>query len=215
MKIKIAGLAALAVVVMATGCRKDPINDLTAEEQRIYITHQATGVNFNNYKTFSVADNVVVVDDNNSQQQRTAADAALMDALRAGLQSRRFTPVDKSARPDLGIQISRIVRTSTGVMTVGQPWGFYDPTFWGSGFGWGPGFGGWGPGFGGWGTQLYEVREGMLNIDIIDLKNASANNNNVRVIWNGLVRGPGLTSGSAATDIVQQLLNNSPYLQTN
>lgn len=213
MKIKFLGLMAMAVAVAATGCRKDPLNNLTADEQRIYITHQADGVNFGNYRTFSVADQVLAIENNNSQQQRTAADAALIEAFRNGLQSRRFTPVDRNARPDLGVQISRIVRTSSGLVSVAQPWGMWDPFFWGGGFGWGPGFGGWGaPPM--WGLQQVEVREGLISIDIVDLKNADTNNN-LRVLWNGIVRGPALNSPNAATDIVQQLLNNSPYLQTN
>jgi hypothetical protein len=65
-----------------------------------------------------------------------------------------------------------------------------------------------------WGTVTYQVQEGMLAIDIIDLKNRGTNNN-VRVLWNGLVRGPGLESVNSVNDIVQNLLNQSPYLQTN
>jgi hypothetical protein len=68
---------------------------------------------------------------------------------------------------------------------------------------------GWGPGFNS--VIPYEVREGMLAIDIIDLRN----NNSPRILWNALVRGPGLTSASAVSDIVNNLMNVSPYLQTN
>lgn len=202
-------LLLLAVFLMAIGCRKNPLNNLNEEEQRIYITNQDKTANFNTYNTYAIADRVVVVDGNNSSQQSTAADQALMQALDRGLQSRGFQKATNSTA-DLGIQISRIIRTSTGFVSGPDYYRYWDPFFWGGGFGagWGGGWGGFGPGR----TVIpYEVREGMLAIDIIDL----TNNNNPRVLWNALVRGPGLSSTATAEDIVNNLLAQSPYLQTN
>lgn len=202
-------LLVLSAFVVATGCRKEAVDNLSEEEQRIYITNYDKSANFTNYRTFSIASNVVVVEDNNSRQQSTIADQALIQAIRSGLQSRGFQPVASNTTADFGVQISRIVRTSTGFVSGPDYWGYWDPGFWGYGGGWGPGFGGWGPGF----TVIpYEVREGMLAIDIIDLKN---NNSNLRVLWNALVRGPGLNNASTVNDIVNNLLQQSPYLQTN
>lgn len=201
-------LLLLAIFLMAIGCRKNPLNNLNEEEQRIYITNQDKTVNFNSYNTYAIADKVVVVDGNNSSQQSTGADQALMQALDLGLQSRGFQKATNSTA-DLGVQISRIIRTSTGFVSGPDYYRYWDPFFWGGGFGagWGSGSGGFGPGM----TVIpYEVREGMLAIDIIDLKN-----NSPRVLWNALVRGPGLSSVAAAEDIVNKLLAQSPYLQTN
>jgi hypothetical protein len=58
------------------------------------------------------------------------------------------------------------------------------------------------------------VQEGMLAFDLIDLKNATANNN-LRIIWNGLVRGPGINNAETAASQVAQLLEQSPYLRAN
>lgn len=203
-------LAALALASIGiTGCRKDPVDALSSEERRIYITNRDSTVNFSNYQTFSMAEDVVVVDGNNGNRQLTAADQAFMQAFTSALQSRGYTLVNKSATPDLGVQVSRIVRTSTGVMSVPDYYGYWDPMFWGPGFG--SGFGGWGaPTF--WYTTTYQVREGMLAIDLVDLKNASTNNN-LRVIWNGLIRGAGLNDASAAAGQVTQLFDQSPYLR--
>lgn len=194
---------------MAVGCRKDPLNNLNEEEQRIYITNHDRAATFTSFRTYAIADRVVVVDGNNSSQQSTAADQALMQALERGLESRGFRKSATSATADVGVQISRIIRTSTGFVTGPDYYSYWDPFYWGyGGGGFGSGFGGWGPGYA---VIPYEVREGMLAIDIIDL----TNNNSPRVLWNALVRGPGLSSPAAAEDIVNKLLAQSPYLQTN
>jgi hypothetical protein len=200
-------LIVLAAFVTLVGCRKDPANNLSEDEQRIYITNHDKTASFNSFRTYSIADRVVVVDGNSSQQQTTSADMALMAALDAGLQTRGFQKASSNATADIGVQISRIVRTSTGFVSGPDYYGYWDPFYWGYGAGWGSGFGGWGSGYS---VIPYEVREGMLAIDIIDLKSSSP-----KVLWNALVRGPGLSSASAMTDIVNNLLQQSPYLQTN
>jgi hypothetical protein len=201
-------LFVLAALVTMVGCRKDPVKNLNEEEQRIYVVNRDQSVNFNSYRTFSIADRVVVVDGNSSSQQSTSADQALMQQLNSALQGRGFQPAASNTTADFGVQISRIIRTSTGFVSGPDYYGYWDPFYWGYGGGWGMGPG-WGPGFNS--VIPYEVREGMLAIDIIDLRN----NNSPRILWNALVRGPGLTSASAVSDIVNNLMNVSPYLQTN
>jgi hypothetical protein len=197
-----------AAFITLIGCRKDPQNNLSEEEQRIYITNHDRTANFTTYNTYAIANQVVVIDGNNSNQQSTAADQALMQSLDRALQSRGFQKVATNATADVGIQISRIVRTSTGFVTGPDYYSYWDPFYWGYGGGFGSGFGGWGPGYA---VIPYEVREGMLAIDMIDL----TNNNSPKVLWNALVRGPGLSDASTVDNIVNNLLAQSPYLQTN
>lgn len=204
-------LAVLALaLVCVTGCRKDPLDALETDERRIYITNRDETVNLSNYGTFSISENVVVVDgNNNGQRPPSTADQAFLQAFSQAMLSRGFTLVNKNASPDLGIQISRITRTSTGVVSVPDYYSYWDPFFWGSGFG--SGFGGWGaPTL--WRTTTYQVQEGMLAFDLIDLKNATTNNN-LRIIWNGLVRGPGINNAETAASQVAQLFEQSPYLR--
>lgn len=200
---------ALAITCL-TGCRKDPVSGLEAAERRIYITNRDETVSFSAYKTFSMSNVVVVVDGSSSQQQLTTADQAYLQAFTAAMQNRGFTLVDKSASPDLGVQVSRIIRTTTGMLSVPDYYGYWDPVFWGSGYG--SGFGWDSPVF--WQTTTYQIQEGMLAFDLIDLKNAAANNN-LRIIWNGLIRGPGLNTGTTATAQVAQLFNQSVYINAN
>ena len=197
-----------AAFLTLVGCRKDPQNNLNDEEQRIYITNHDRSANFSAFQTYSIANQVVVVDGSSSSQQSTAADQALIQALDRALQSRGFQKVTSNTAADVGIQISRIVRTSTGFVTGPDYYSYWDPFYWGYGGGWGSGWGGGGPGY----TVIpYEVREGMLAIDMIDL----TNNSSPKVLWNALVRGPGLSSTATVDDIVNKLLAQSPYLQTN
>ena len=52
--------AALAAVFVLGSCTKDPVNKLSSEETRIYITNHDSTVNFSSFKTFSIADSVVL-----------------------------------------------------------------------------------------------------------------------------------------------------------
>ena len=61
----------------------------------------------------------------------------------------------------------------------------------------------------------YEVTEGALSIDMFDLANAANNNNNIKGIWNGLIRGSGIFRVENANDGVKILFDQSTYLKTN
>lgn len=203
------GLSLLAVLMI--GCRKDPMNNLTSEESRIYITNHDSTVNFSSYQTFSIADSVAVVDGNHVSSQFNETDQAFVTALKNNMQQFGYTLVSKSDHPDLGVMVSRIINTSTGVINYNDYWdyygSYYDPFYWGySGYGWGS------PG---WGFATYQVKEGMLSIDMVDLKNAATNNNQIKVIWNGMIRGSGIFNASTAASQVSALFNQSPYITNN
>src|SRR5437868_14710355 len=55
----------LAITIFAvSSCSKDPLNNMTEEESRIYITNHDSTVNFSSYKTYSIVDSVALVDNN-------------------------------------------------------------------------------------------------------------------------------------------------------
>ncbi|HZI69330.1 MAG TPA: DUF4136 domain-containing protein, partial [Hanamia sp.] len=60
--------------------------------------------------------------------------------------------------------------------------------------------------------SIYQVKEGALSIDILDLKNASENNN-INMIWTGLIRGSGILNANVADSQVKALFDQSPYLK--
>jgi hypothetical protein len=203
-------LLAATVLLTAGSCTKDPMKNLTAEESRIYITNRDNTADFNNYKTYSIPDSVYVIDNNSMRGgQATAADLEALATVRNQMESRGFVRVNRDQSPDLGINVSRLYNTSTNLVDLGNYWGgyggYYDPFYWGySGYGYGyPSA-----------YAFVESTEAMLSVDVLDLKNAPANNQ-INVIWNGLIRGSGIFTNTALTTGIQALFEQSPYLRTN
>lgn len=200
----IAGVA-LALV----SCTKEPLNNLTEEETRIYVTNHDSTVDFGSFQTFSVSDSAVVLDNGTAYKELTPVDQAYIDAVKKYMQQQGYTEVGRENTPDIGIDVNRIYNTSTGYFGYNDYWnyygGYWDPFYWG--------YGGYGyyipPTYG-----IYQVTEGAMSVDMLDLKNAPSKNK-IDVIWNGLIRGEGIFSTTTADGSVKALFDQSPYLQTN
>ena len=206
------GWAMIATTGLAllSGCAKEPLDNLTEEESRIYVTSRDSSANFGSYKTYSISDSVYVIDNNTlTAREITNWDQQLLAAVRSAMEARGYVRVSPGQNPDLGINVSRLYNTSTNVVRFDDYWdgygGYYDPYYWGySGYGYyfPPTYG------------IYESTEAALSIDILDLENAAANNA-IRGIWNGVVRGSGIFTSSAIQGQVKALFDQSPYLQSN
>lgn len=205
------GLAMLAMssIVLLSSCTKDPLNNLSEEESRIYITNKTNSADFSNYKTYSIPDSVYVISNNNFQGgQATNWDLQALAAVRSALESRGYVRVSRSQSPDLGINVSRLYNTTTNIVDLQNYWGgyggYYDPYYWG--------YGGYGYGYPSYYTTV-ESTEALVSVEILDLKNASTNRT-INVIWNGLIRGSGIFSTNAVNSGVQALFQQSPYIKT-
>jgi len=211
MKRNLKVFAALAVISMAafTSCTKDAVNNLSNAESRIYITNHDSTVNFSSYKTFSISDSVTIIDNGQVSKSFTSTDQAFIDATIKYMQLMGYTLVGKSSNPDVGINISQINNTSTGIISYGSYWdyygGYWDPAYWGYG-----GYNYYMP----YGYDVYQLNQGALSIDMLDLKNAAANNR-IKIIWTGLIRGEGIMDASTADSQVKILFDQSAYLKTN
>ncbi|MBG9376273.1 DUF4136 domain-containing protein [Panacibacter sp. DH6] len=198
-----------AVLIAATGCQKDPLNNLTPEESRIYVTNYDSSANFESYKTYNLADSVAVIDNGKATKEATASDRAYVDAVNKYMQERGYTKVSKAQSPDLGLTVNRIYQSSSGVVTYGDYWdyygGYWDPYYWGYG-----GYGYYVP----YGYSVFEITEGAVSIDMLDLKDA-AGSNKISLIWNGLVRGTGIFNETNADAQVKALFDQSQYIKTN
>ena len=200
----------MAAVFVLGSCTKDPVSKLNSEETRIYITNHDSTAAFNTYKTFSIVDSVSVISNNKLEGKAiTGYDAAVIDAVKSRLQQQGYTLVSKSQSPDLGINVSRVYNTYTGLVNYtdyyGGYGGYYDPYYWGFG-----GYGYYFPTY--YGT--YQIEEGALSIDALDLKNADAGKQ-IKGVWNGLVRGSGVFRTQNVTNHIQQLFDQSAYFKTN
>ncbi|RYZ30000.1 MAG: DUF4136 domain-containing protein [Chitinophagaceae bacterium] len=205
------GLAMLAMtsVALLSSCTKDPMSNLSEEESRIYITNKNNSADFTTYKTYSIPDSVYVVSNNSFQGgQATTWDLQALAAVRNALESRGYVRVSRSQSPDLGINVSRLYNTTTNVVDMQDYWGgyggYYDPYYWGySGYGYGyPSY-----------YALVESTEALMSVEVLDLKNASANRT-INVIWNGVIRGSGVFTSNAVSSGVQALFQQSPYIKT-
>jgi hypothetical protein len=203
-------ISAAAVMGLLGSCTKEPLNNLTEDESRIYITNHDSAATFNTYKTFSIVDSVAVISNNRLEGKGvTNYDLAVVAAVKARMQQQGYTLVSKSQNPDVGVNVSRIYNTSTGVVSYPDFWGsyygYYDPFYWGYG-----GYGYYFPTY--YGT--YQIQEGALSIDALDLKNATADKQ-INGIWTGLVRGSGVFRTENAANQVNQLFDQSAYFKAN
>ena len=122
---------------------------------------------------------------------------------------RGYTEVSRSQKPDLAVNVNRIINTQTGVISYPDYWdyygGYWDPYYYGFG-----GYDYYVP----YAYSTYQIREGALSIDLLDLKDA-AQDNKIDVVWTGLIRGSGINNATTADSQVKALFDQSPYLATN
>jgi len=197
------------VLIPFFSCTKEPLKNLTEEETRIYVTNSDSTVNFSSFKTYSISDSAVVLDNGTAYKSLTPVDQAYIDAVNKYMQQRGYTRVSKESNPGIGIDVNRIYNTATGYFSYTDYWnyygGYWDPYYWGY-----AGYGYYIPTTYG----IYQVTEGAMSIDMLDLKNAPIKNK-IDVIWNGLIRGEGIFNESNADAGVKALFDQSTYLQTN
>ncbi len=204
-------LSALAVAaVFISSCRKEPLNDMTAEESRIYVTNYDEKADFTSFKTFSIVDSVAVISNREaSKKELTQYDKQLLAQLKSQMQSRGYTLVDKAAKPDLAMNVSRIDVTSTSIGYNPGYWAGF-PGYWDAGY-WGyPGFNYWFPSY----YSVFRYNEKSVAIDLVDLKNAKSGNNQLTAIWNAMLRGTGVWNGNNIDSMVKSIFDQSQYLKT-
>ncbi|WP_109698580.1 DUF4136 domain-containing protein [Chitinophaga deserti] len=204
-------LSALAVaMVLISSCRKEPLNDMTADESRIYVTNYDEKADFTSFKTFSIVDSVAVISNREaSKKELTQYDKQLLAQLKSQMQSRGYTLVDKAAKPDLAMNVSRIDVTSTSIGYNPGYWAGF-PGYWDAGY-WGyPGFNYWFPSY----YSVFRYNEKSVAIDLVDLKNAKSGNNQLTAIWNAMLRGTGVWNGNNIDSMVKSIFDQSQYLKT-
>ena len=203
-------LLIVSALIGVSSCSKDPLKDMTDEESRIYITNHDSTIHFNAYKTYSIVDSVSLIDNGRiAGREATSWDIQVISSIQNAMSARGYTKVDRDQNPDLGINVSRVYSTSTNVVDLTSYWdyygGYYDPFYWG--------YGGYDyyfpPTYG-----VYQSTEAALSVDMLDLKNASANQT-IKGVWNGLIRGKGIFRENNVQSQVQALFDQSPYLKTN
>lgn len=208
MKTKILLLSCFVAIVGLMSCQKDHINDLSPADTAVFITNHDSTVNFSSYSTFSIPDSVAVISNNQLvDREKTAFDAQLIAAIAKNLSAKGFIRVPVQNKPDLGVTVSRIYNNYSKVVNYGDYWGYYDdywdPWYWGY-----PGYSYYYPGSFG----IYNITEGAIEIDMFDLKNATENNNQLKYVWNGMIRGSSTFNNNMVDSSVAALFRQSPYI---
>ncbi len=202
-------LSAIAVgALLFSSCRKEPLNDMTEEESRIYVTNYDEQADFTTYNTFSIVDSVAVISNRDSKKELTDYDIKLLGNLKSSLQARGYTLVDKSAKPDLAVNVTRI---DNAYNSIGYNPGWWTgwPGYWDTGY-WGyPGWNYWFPGY----YTVFRYNERSVAIDLVDLKNAPKENNQLTAIWNAMLRGTGVWNSSNLDSMTTAIFDQSPYLK--
>ncbi|MGX5819721.1 DUF4136 domain-containing protein [Chitinophaga lutea] len=202
-------LSAIAVsALLFSSCKKDPLKDMTEEESRIYITNYDEQADFTAYKTFSIVDSVAVISNRDSKKELTSYDAQLLAALKSNMQARGYTLVDKSAKPDLAMNVSRIDNSYSAVSWNPGYWSGW-PGYWDAGY-WGyPGWNYWFPSY----YSVFRYNEKSVAVDMVDLKNAPKENNQLKAVWNAMLRGTGVWNSANIESMVNAVFAQSAYLK--
>lgn len=126
------------------------------------------------------------------------------------MNARGYQPVNNNAHPDLGMNISKVYNNQTGVISYPSYWGYYnhywDPYYWG--------YGGYDYYFPYVSYAVYQIREGALSVEMVNLKDAGSNKK-IDGVWSGLIRGEAIFDATTAGAQIKTLFDQSPYISTN
>jgi hypothetical protein len=201
MKTKMIFLILGMSLLLTLSCTKYPPSSERLLEDLAVLTQYDTKINFNNYKTYSLASNVIKVTDESKEPMTGETAFAALAQIDKNMQSRGFVKVADNAKPDLGIQVFYFQNTT--VYTY-----YYD--YWG----W---YGYYYPYYP-YSPPVYyaSYTTGMANIEMIDLKNPDTVNQLTPIRWNGFIRGllTGSHTTAEITSSVDQAFIQTPQLKT-
>jgi len=197
MRTKVGSLFLGLGLIFTLSCTKYPPSSERLTEDLVVITQYDTKVDFNTYKTYSIADAIMKVTDKDTTPMTGQSADAILATIDRNMQARGFVKAVTPGIPDLGIQV--VYFQNTNVYTYYYDyWGWYYPYY-----------------------PYYPVyyasyTTGLANIELLDLKNVDPNNQRVSIRWNAFIRGI-LTGYHTVAEIngkVDQAFIQTPTLKT-
>jgi len=186
-------------------CRKEPLNHLSNDESRIYITQFDSTVSFNSYKTFSVSDSVLLlVNGQDVGMVLDSADSLFIQTFKTAMQQVGYTLVARTDSPNLAVNLTHLNSNYVAVTYFNDYGNYWNPYYWG--------YGGYSYGFPYY-YSAYQVNEDALAFDMFDLKNATANGKQLKDIWSALIKGEDIFNPANVSAEVGILFSQSPYLK--
>lgn len=200
MKAKLGYLILGLGLMFTLSCTKYPPQSDRLLEDLAVFTQYDTKIDFNNYKTYSLATSVMKITDKDTVALTGQTADAVLAQIDKNMQARGFVKVAATAKPDFGVQV--LYFQNTTVYTY-----YYD--YWG----WG---GYYYPYYPYYPVYYSSYTTGLANIEVLDLKTPDVNNR-VAIRWNAFIRGllTGSHSTSEITGRVDQAFIQTPQLQTN
>jgi Domain of unknown function (DUF4136) len=185
----------MGVLCLLVACAKDPLSDLTDEDSQVFITNYDDTVSFSSYKTFATSsDSIIVLQNNRFYLSALSPELNFVQNVTNKFKERGYTRVEKTASPDLMVNIIRVSNSSVGI-TQNPNYGGY-------------GYGGYYPSS----YSFYEITENYWYVEVLDKKNYVANGNKYNVIWNAEIRGNGIFDDGSLNNLVNAVFKQSSYL---
>jgi hypothetical protein len=207
-KMKKTHLVFPVLALLLVSCRKEPDIDQLQDNFAVQTVRQPDA-NFAGYKTYYMSDTINLKTSVSTDEiWFDAKSKQLTDAVKANMASRGYTLVSKGSSPNLGLGLTAIKDLNAGVIYPGWWYGYWGGCYWG--------YCSYPPYYGGGGV-VYTIPTGTLVLDMIDLKNAVANEK-LFVPWSSVMTGGlGNTNNDLALGLeaINQAFTQSPYLKTN
>jgi hypothetical protein len=195
------GLLMLGLGLLFTlSCTKYPPESERLLEDLAVITQYDTKVDFNDFKTYSIAHSVTKITDDGSSPLTGSGAEALLSQIDKNMQARGFVKVADNANPDVGIQV--LYYQNTTVYTY-----YYD--YWG----W---YGYYYPYYPYYPVYYSSYTTGLADIEFLDLKNPDITNQRTPIRWNAFIRGllTGSHTTAEITASVDQAFTQTPQVVT-
>jgi hypothetical protein len=198
------------VITSLVGCRREP--DTAALSNSFVVQSSRTqGIDFGAYKTFYIPDSIAIKTTNpNDSLWFDASAQQLITTVKQNMTSRGYTLVPKGSNPDIGLSFFAVKDLNVGVIYPGwwYGWGYWGGCYWGyCGY----------PPYYGYGGVIYSIPTGTLILDMIDLENASQDEQ-LGVIWGSVMSGGLGNTGNdleLGVEAINQAFTQSPYIKTN
>jgi len=204
-------LMTLLPMLLFLAC-EPPVDTQRLLDQLVVSTNYDPGASFSQYTTYSMATDTIGFFSNQSpndtlivQSSQNNYPRPVLAKLQENLQARGFTRIDRTANPDLRINVY-VVNDFNVYQQVNYP-GYYYPSYYGYGYGYGGYYGGYPY------VSTYSTNTGALVIEILDLRNPTADRK-LKSVWNAYMGDVYSTLNlvKQSEEAIDQAFVQSPYL---
>lgn len=201
----------LIVMIGTVGwaCQTEP-DSAELIDQMVVSTNYDPEADFTAYSTYAIpTDTIGFVSNKSTDTLITSPSSSfprhVLSAIRSNLEARGYTRVDKKENPDLGVNVMVVndfnIFQELVYPNYGYPGNFY------------PGYYGYGSFYAYPYVNTYAYNTGVLIIELVDLKNRTANNQ-VAVVWDAYLGDVYSTidRNAQSAEAIEQAFIQSPYL---